>query len=64
MNEKGVHLANTDQGKVVLFNILTLNERYSGENKRELKNMQYLANKYSDKGLSQFGIFSYDIESG
>ena len=42
MNEKGVYLANTDQGNVILFNILTLNDRYKNENDRELKNMKYL----------------------
>ena len=26
--------------------------------------MSYLANKYSNKGLSLIGVFSYDIESG
>ena len=26
--------------------------------------MSYLANKYSNKGLSILGVFSYDIESG
>ena len=42
MNEKGVYLANTDQGNVILFNILTLNDRYKNESDRELKNMKYL----------------------
>ena len=28
MQEKGVYLSNTDKGNVILFNILTLNDRY------------------------------------
>ena len=64
IEEKGVHLCNTDRGNVLLFNVLTLNERYVAQNNRELKAMSSLSKKYHDRGLSIIGVFAYDIETG
>lgn len=64
MLEKGVHLSNTDQGNVLLFNILTLNDRYQKQNTRELQTMKNLYEKYGARGLSIVGVFTYDLESG
>lgn len=62
--EKGVHLSNTDRGNVLLFNILTLNERYQKQNSKELDVMVKLHDKYGARGLSIVGVFAYDLESG
>jgi len=62
--EKGVHLSNTDRGNVLLFNILTLNERYQKQNNKELDCMIKLHDTYAKRGLSIIGIFAYDLESG
>lgn len=59
-----MHLSNTDQGNVLLFNILTLNDRYKKQNTQELQAMKNLYEKYGARGLSIIGVFTYDLESG
>ena len=63
MLENGVHLQTTDEGKVILFNILTLNERYQKQNTKELEQMRAMSEKYGTRGLSIFGVFAYDLEA-
>ena len=49
---------------MLLFNILSFNDRYDAKNTQELKNMSYLSSKYKDQGFSIYGLFTYDVESG
>lgn len=62
MKTKGIRLGDSDLGNVTLFTILSLDDNQ--KNQKELKNMQYLCDKYQSEGFSVFGQFAYDIQGG